>query len=356
MELLAYSAGVDISADDFDACIEGVYDTRATKVIATRKFKNTAVGFKQFDKWLFRKAKQKTLLQVGMEATGRYHEGLAYYLFAAGYRISVILPNKIKHFAYSVNQYSKNDALDASLIAAYVSKHVPGAWQPISESMRDLRELSRERQALIKQRTQTKNRLKALKAGYAPLKKTVARLTEQVDFLNRQLKQVDAEMAQITERDETLSDNFNLLVSIPHIGAVSAYTIMAETDCFNLFVNRNQLIKYAGLDVIEKQSGSSVRGRTKISKRGNAHLRSAPYAGLNAIMRTQSVFVDTYTAALERGMHPKQARTAVVRQLLRVAFGVVKSGRPYCEANHRNRSAKEVGEHSGSPTVTDSVA
>lgn len=356
MELLAYSVGTDISADNFDACIEEVYNDRSTKITASRKFKNTAAGFKLFRKWLTTKTKDKTLIHIAMEATGRYHEGLAYFLFEAGYRISIVLPNKIKNFAYSVNEYSKNDPLDAKLIAAYVSKHVPGRWQPTSKSMRELRELCRERQSLTKSRTQAKNRLSAIKAGYKPLKKTVSRLTKQIDFLNKQLQQVEADMAQLTNQEAALKKNYALLVSVPHVGPVTAYTIMAETDCFNLFENRNQVIKYAGLDIIEKQSGSSVRGKGKISKRGNAHLRSAPYPGLNAIVRTSSVFADTYKAALERGMEPKQARTAVVRQIIRVAFSVLKSGQPYSEEFHRNRASKKVGELDGSPTVTDLVA
>lgn len=352
MQLIAYSVGTDISAETFDACLEEVYDNRSTKVKASRKFKNTLAGFKCFTGWLKRKAEHKDLVHVAMEATGRYHESLAYFLFEAKYRISIVLPNKIKSFAHSLNEYSKNDPLDAKIIAAYTSKHVPGSWCPISASMRDLRELSRERESLTQMRTRTKNRLTALKSGHKALKETVKRLGKQVVFYDKQIVQVESEMAQITMDDEALSNNFKLLVSVPYVGAITAYTIMAETDCFNLFENRNQLIKYAGLDIIDKQSGTSVRGKGKISKRGNSRLRSAPYPGLNAISRGSGVFVETFRAAISRGMEPKQARTAVVRQVLRVAFAVLKSGQSYAESVHRNRASKKIGELESSPTVT----
>jgi transposase len=222
--------------------------------------------------------------------------------------------------------------------------------------MRDLRELSRERESLTQMRTRSKNRLAALKAGHNPLKATVKRLKGQVAFCDKQIAQIESEMAQITNSDEALSTNYSLLVSVPHVGPITAYTIMSETDCFNLFENRNQLIKYAGLDILDKSSGTSVRGKSKISKRGNSRLRSAPYPGLIAISQSNDVFAETYFAAIERGMVPKQARTAVVRQVLRVAFGVAKSGKPYSEAVHRNRTMKRVGEPEDSPTVTDLVA
>lgn len=355
MQLIAYSVGADVSEGTLDASLENVYANRSTKITASRNFKNTKTGFKQFVKWIARKAPQKELVHISMEATGRYHESLAYFLFEAGYRISIVLPNKIKNFARSLNEYSKNDPLDAKLIAAYTSMHVPRVWQPASPSMRQLRELSREREQLIKMRTRSKNRLAALKTAHKPLKDTILRLKKQVTFFDRQVTQTESEMDQLRNEDEVLDRSIELLTSIPYVGNITAYTIMAETDGFALFENRNQLIKYAGLDIIEKQSGSSVRGKGRISKRGNARLRSAPYPGLGSVSRGSGIFSKTYNAALERGLEKKQARTAVVRQILRVAFGVFNSGEFYSEDIHRSRSLKGVGELEGSPTVTDLI-
>lgn len=356
MQTIAFSVGVDISNLMFDATIERLHADRSTLILGRRKFKNNKTGFKLFVKWVNRKTNQKELVHIGMEATGRYYENLAYFLLAQQYRVSVILPNKIKHFAYSRNQYSKTDKLDASLIASYVSREVPKPWQPLSPLMRQLRELSRERQALVAMRTQSKNRLTALEGGHKPLRDTIKRLRKQILFFNRQIEQIEVEMDALRKDDEQLSRSFNLLTSIPFIASITAYTILSETDGFVLFESREQLIKYAGLDIIEKQSGTSVRGKSQISKRGNAHLRSAPYPGLGTVATANNVFGETYRTAIGKGAEKKQARTAALRQLLKVAFGVHKSGKPYCEAVHRNRIPKRVGELEGSPTVTALVA
>lgn len=356
MSVLAYPVGVDISCDTFDAFLLRLNADRSCKAMGKRNFKNTLAGYKQFMRWLTAKVDDMELVHIGMEATGRYYENLAYYLVEASVCRSVSLPNKIKSFAHSLNEFSKNDPLDAKLIAQYVAMHTPPSWTPISPMMRHLRELSRERQSLINMRTMAKNRLHALSSGYQPFKDSVSRLKQQVKFYDKQIGSIELEMDQLRDGDKSLKISHDLLVSIPYIGSVTAYTILAETDGFLLFDNREQLIKYAGLDIIEKQSGRTVQGRSRISKRGNAHLRSAPYPGLASVGASNSVFGDTYRAALERGLVNKQARTAVVRQLLRVAFGVHKSGVPYSDETHRNRGQKKIGELEGSPTVTDLVS
>lgn len=355
MQLICHAIGIDVSEADLDICGLDVFQDRSSQITERKKIKNRRTGFKQLVKWLERKAPNKELVHLTVEATGRYHEKLAYYLFEAGYRISVVLPNRIKYFARSINEYSKTDALDAQTIASFTALHAPKSWQPANKSMRQLRELSREREQLTKMSTRSKNRLAALKAGHKPLQDTVKRLNKQVAFFKRQIEQIEAEMDLLRANDEQLNRSMELLTSIPYIGEITAYAIISETNGFELFENRNQLISYAGLDLVEKQSGSSVRGKSRISKRGNARLRSAPYPGLASVGRGKSPFTKTYQQAIERGMEKKQARTAVVRQLLRVAFGVHKSGKAYCSEIHLSRTKKKIDEPESSPIVTHSV-
>ena len=361
-----FCVGIDISKATYEATLLQLQTDRRAEVLASRQFPNTTTGHIELLRWMKGRVRAATVsgsgaqpdVHIGLEATGRYHEDLVYFLFDRGYgRLSVILPNKIKHFARSLNEYSKNDPLDARLIARYVAMHVPDAWQPLSPLMRQLRELSRERQAITRMSTQAKNRLKALsgspKQVQPTVRKTIHRLRRQVKFFAHQIQQIEAEMDALRAGDVDLQRSHDLLVSVPYIGSLTAYTLLAETDGFVLFNSREQLLKYAGLDIVEKQSGSSVRGRTRISKRGNGALRSAPYPGLGTVGKGHNVFGQTYRSALARGLTKKQARTAVVRQVLRVAYGVHKSGQPYDEAIHRGRTQNRVGEHEGSPTVTD---
>lgn len=352
MQTVSLSVGIDVSKDTLAVYLERLNDDRSYSKAGTRNFPNTGKGIKQLIKWLVRKGENTTPLQVTMEATGRYHESLAYALIDEHIRTSIVLPNRIKNFARSLNEYSKTDPIDARIIARYTTLHNPKTWTPANKSMRQLRELSRERQDVIHMRTQAKCRIAAFKSGHEPPKKIITRVNRQIRLFDLQLEQIQADMERLRNQDDQLDLSVKLLTSIPHVGLLTAYTLIAETGGFELFENRNQLIKYAGLDVVERQSGSTLLGKSKISKRGNSHLRTAPYMGSMSINKTNSVFQQTYQRKIDQGQPKKKARTAVVRQIIQVAYGVHKSGQYYDENIHRLRANKRVDELESSPTVT----
>lgn len=263
MQTVSISVGVDVSKGDLAVHLEKLSDNRSYKKIGSRNFKNTGSGIKSLIKWIARKAQDTSLLHVVMEATGRYHEPLAYALIEQSLCASIVLPNRIKSFAHSLNEYSKTDPIDARIIARYTTLHNPVAWTPANKSMRQLRELTRERQDIIQMRTQAKCRVSAFESGHKPPRKTIKRVMRQIKLFNEQIKQIEDDMDRLCKQDEQLDNSIKLLVSIPHIGNITAYTLMAETGGFELFENRNQLIKYAGLDIVERQSGSSIREKVK---------------------------------------------------------------------------------------------
>lgn len=353
MSILRQTIGVDISKDDFVAYAERIDEQFACKRLGQRKFTNNQKGIKEFISWFTSKTDEAGFVQVVMEATGRYHEPLAYHLHELRHRISIVLPNRIKNFARSLNQHSKTDPIDAKVIARYGGLCGPDAWRPANQSMRNLREYTRERQDIIKMRTQASNRISAQRAGRHPSLKTIERLEEQIEVFDQQLEQILADIETLRSQDEQFDQSITLLTSIPHIGLITAYVILSETNGFTLFDNRNQLIKFAGLDVTELQSGSSIKGQGRISKRGNANLRSAPYMAAVGVNRKDSVFQETYQRHLLKHGVKKKAIIAVVRQLLKVAFGVHQSGQPYNENIHRLRVQKKIDEHNGSPMVAN---
>jgi transposase len=351
MNMIKQSVGVDISKDDFIVYVELLFVDQTTKKLGGRKFANTPKGAKKFVEWLGKKSVADVPLQIVMEATGRYHEVLAYYLYENHYRVCVALPNRIKHFAHSLHQFSKTDTIDAYMIARYGSSRLLDTWQPSSPGMRRLRELTRERQDLIKMRTQAINRLGAMRVAAKPMVSIIERLEAQIDFFNQQMEDIDAEMDQLSREDQVFSQQLERLISIPNIGKVTARTILAETAGFVLFNNRSQLIKYAGLDVIERESGTSVHGRSRVSKRGNAHLRSALFMPALGAIRKPGIFRNVYQRHLAKHKNPNKALMAVQRKLLLVAFAIHQSGQMYDVNIHYQSTLNEVGEHNGSPTV-----
>ncbi|MEM1215947.1 MAG: IS110 family transposase [Bacteroidota bacterium] len=355
MEILNQSVGVDVSKAELVVYFEVMYKNQSTKKVGQRKFDNTLSGIKKLVKWIDKRSDSEVLLQVVMEATGRYHEALAYHLCELHYRVCIVLPNRIKHFARSLNQFSKTDPIDAAIIAHYGACQVLDAWLPASPLMRRLRELTRERQDLIKMRTQVTNRRCAMRASARPQKDILERLNLQLDFFNDQIDQIEAHIAQLKHQDNDLSQQITRLTSVPYIGVVTASIILAETSGFQLFENRNQLIKYAGLDVVERQSGSSIKGKSKISKRGNAHLRGALYMPAVGAISKPGVFQDIYQRCLQRHGNTNKALMAVQRKLLLVAFGLHQSQQMYDPEIHRLRTLNGVGELHGSPTVAHLV-
>jgi len=112
--ILKYAIGIDISKEDFKVCFVYYYADQRIKVIASRTFSNTKVGFRQFNSWITAKRKDKTLpLILALEATGVYYENLAFFLREKDYAISVLLPNKAKKYLEYLGLKSKTDKIDA---------------------------------------------------------------------------------------------------------------------------------------------------------------------------------------------------------------------------------------------------
>ena len=144
--------GIDLSKEYFDATV-----LTSSGEESHEQFENKATGFRAFQRWL--KQHQVSEAHICMEATNIYWEELAEFLYAQGYTVSVVNPARIKGFAMSQLQRNKTDKLDSKVIAGFCQALKPRAWRPPSASQRKLRSLVRHREALVKTRTQQKNRL-----------------------------------------------------------------------------------------------------------------------------------------------------------------------------------------------------
>ena len=136
------------------------------------------------------------------------------------------------------------------------------SWRPPDPVFKQMRQLVREREQLVQSRTVAKNQLHAEQAEALPLKSTIGRLKKQITFLDKQIAEVVSELNTLIRANEKIKSGMELLVSIPGVGSLTAATILAETNGFDLIRNKKQLTSYAGLDVKEKQSGTSVKGNS----------------------------------------------------------------------------------------------
>jgi transposase len=307
--------GIDIAKDSFSVAL--LRDTQTHSA----EFANSSAGFKQLSQWLG-KRKCKTV-RACLEATGRYGEPLAEYLYGAGHPVSVVNPMAIKAYAQSRLQRNKNDKLDAGLIARYCQSEQPQPWSPPAPEIKALRELLHQYDSLQAARQQVRNRLGAgLNASLVR-----EQLQAQQQLLEAQLAELKKAISTHIDQFPDLKRNQELLKSIPAIGSLTAAKIQAADT--QRFESAQALAAYAGVTPMNRVSGSSVRGRPKFSKLGNATLRRALYMPAVVAIRRNPVAQQLYERLRAKGMAKKAAIGAVMHQLLRLAYGVLKSGLPF---------------------------
>jgi transposase len=307
--------GIDVSKQTYHATL--LVEGRRFN----RTFHNRESDFGELLHWV-RKHYTDQLL-VGMEATGRYWEGLAYYLHEQGHVVSVINPSRISHFARSKMVRNKTDAVDAALIAEYCVAQRPEPWVPPLPEVRELQALVRHLEALQTLRTQQNNRLQACPPSgdvRSSLETLLAHLDEQIADIQRKIR-------EHIDQHPALKEQSALLESIPGIGQITAARLLGEN--IQQFTSARALTAYAGLTQRQKVSGTSVHGRPHLCKTGNQHLRRDLFFPAMVAMRYNPLIEAFCKRLKERGKHKMAVVGAAMRKLLAIALGVLKSNQPF---------------------------
>ena len=272
---LKYSVGIDVSKDKFDACI-AVIDVRQSVTIKATKSFVMKKDYKSFLEWVNKHQKEILPLCFTMEATGNYFEKLASFLFENGCFVSVVLPNKAKKYLQSHGIKSKTDKIDAKGLSQMGAEQKLKPWQPFSQNIYKLRALTRQHESLNKQKTAITNQLHSQMHNMYEIKEVIKQLKTMIRLIDKQLEQIVSMIQELIDQDLVLKSKAEKLLTIPGVGLLTVATIIAETNGFYLIENVGQLISYVGYDVVENQSGKRI-GRTKISKKGNSHIRRILY-------------------------------------------------------------------------------
>lgn len=286
------------------------------------EFANTRQGMNQLHHWL--KKRQAQGAHICLEATGIYSIDVAQFLHERGYLVSVVNPQRIKGFADSHLRRSKTDKLDAELIAAFCQALQPEGWTPPEPAWYELRALLRQLEDLQQTRQQQLNRLESVTT---PLVRT--QLEAHIAFIDQQIDQLNQLLKDHLQQHPDLKQQVQLLTSIPGIGWLTACRLVAEIRSIASFDDVRQLVAFVGLDPTRHDSGSSVRGSHGISRKGRAALRAALYMPA-LCARKHNPILNAFAARLARnGKTPKQIITALMRKLLHLAYGILKSGQPF---------------------------
>jgi transposase len=287
------------------------------------EFANTAAGHAKLRSWLAKRCPAP--VHACLEATGTYGDDLAQALYDAGQTVSVVNPARIAAYATVQAARHKTDQVDAALIARYCQREPPAAWLPPAPEMRELRALVRHLDTLQQQRQAEQNRLGA---GGHPAAVTQA-IQAHLTFLSEQIATVEQQIEAHFDQHSDLKRQRELLDSIKGIAVRTATRRLAELGDWKQFTNARAVVAYVGLNPRQYRSGSRVQRRTRLSKAGNAAVRAALY--FPAIVAKQhNPLVQALCARLTaRGLCPKAVIGAAMRKLLQLAYGVLKSGRPF---------------------------
>lgn len=289
--------------------------------IKHKSFKNAPEGFEALALWLRKLGIQQ--VSACLEATGNYGEDLAIYLHEAGHTVSIVNPARIKGFAQSELTRTKTDKVDAGIIARFCLAMNPESWVPPSPGIRSLRALVRRAGSLIEMRSQEKNRLSTAHESVTLL------IKEHIDYLDKEIKKVRDQIADLIDRDPNLRQKKDLLASIPGIGKATTAALLSELDNLGKFTHVRELVAFIGLAPRETLSGSSIKGKPRLCKTGNVRLRKALYMPALVSIRYNPVMITFYNRLKEKGKNGKVIVCAIMRKLVHVIFGVLKSGKKY---------------------------
>jgi transposase len=306
-ELTADTVGVDISKDFLDA---NIHPSGAAK-----RFSNDTKGHRALITWL----QGRQVERVVFEATGAYHRTFERTLAAAGLPMAKINPRQARRFAEATGMLAKTDAIDAAMLARFGALLTPQTREPVSQTIDEMKELHNARAALVKDRTATLNRQKQMLS--AILKRLATQKLKQIE---RQLATIDTALCALRDADAALKARFDILVSIPGIGAATALAMLIEMPEIGTMDNP-QAASLAGLAPVARDSGN-WRGKRSI-RAGRAGFRQAIYMPALVATRFNPDFKAKYQAMITAGKPAKVAITAIMRKLVVLANALLKAGR-----------------------------
>jgi transposase len=309
--------GIDVAKLKFNVCL-----IRPDGTLRHRVFPNTAAGFIELRAWLDKHKVER--VHACLEATGTYSEALATYLFDASHLVSLVNPAAIKSFAGAQLSRTKTDKVDAELIARFCLTQQPGVWTPQAPQLRELQALVRRLDSLIEIHTGEMNRL----SSGVPIAAVQASIQSVIKSLEKEIKHTEQLIKKQIKNHPPLKAEAELLLSIPGIGEATTARLLAEIN-FQQYESARQVAAFAGLVPRLRQSGSSVRGRARLSKMGSPRIRHALYFPAVTAIRCSPLIKAWAQGLRERGKCEMQIIGAVMRKLVQIAYGVLKSGKPY---------------------------
>lgn len=322
-------AGIDVAQKELVVTLGRMFDDLSIELFGYKVFKNTSAGVLGLIEWAKKLTGSEIAVRYVMEATGVYHQKLAYYLDENNYEASIILPNKISNYMRTLDNKTITDKSCSQAITQFGLERKLDKWSKPNNVYKRMQQLTRERDQIVQERSIVKNQIHAENIEAEPNESSLSRMMARIKFLNTQEKEIKVEISIIINEAPDLKRAIDNITTIPGVGELTAATVLAETNGFELIRNKAQLTSYAGLDVKEKQSGTSVNGKPRISKKGNRNLRKAMHLPALSAVKWDKNFKDTYTRIVSKHGIKMKALVAIQRKLLELIYILFKKDTVY---------------------------
>jgi len=314
--------GIDISKVTFDVAVNYQDEYHYYK------FSNDVNGFKAFLGLLSKEH------QVVMEASGPYYLQLACFLHRNDVSVSVINPLVIRRFCQMRLCRTKTDKKDARMIAEYGKTEQPANWKPEEKYVLELKQMQAAMDLLNKHRTDILRQLEAFRANGYVCKEAVQSISKANDANVKQIAQLEENMQKLIEQFH--GQMYRQLQSIPGMGKKTALLLIVISGGFTKFENSKQLSSYIGLCPRIFESGTSVKGKSRITKMGMGRIRAMLYMCAWSAKRYNKACKELYERLVSNGKAKRQALIAVSNKLLKQALAIATSNMFYQENYIKN--------------------
>ena len=322
--------GIDVSKQTLDVAL--LREEQDVKKARQRRFGNDKEGHALLVEWLEKQGASQ--VHACLEATGAYATEAATALHHAGHTVSVVNPYCVHSYAKSDLKRTKTDKEDARTIAEFCRDRKPQAWAPPAPELVHLQGLVRRVETLQEMCTMEKNRL-ASGGLCEPVRQSIE---EVISMLQEQIAKTKRQIKDHIDSDPDLKNNARLLESIAGIGAPTAAVLLAELGDMSQFATARQVAAFAGLTPRACESGTSVKAKERLAKIGTRRLRKALYLPAVTALRYNPLIKDFAGRISAKGRCNMVVIVAAMRKLLHIAYGVLKSGRPF-DPNYLAQSA-----------------
>lgn len=332
--------GIDISKANFSAVICSRSSTDDLSYSAGRKFDNDKKGFNQLTRWAAKESDKGTLMVFLVEATGVYHENLAQHLHGIGKTVHLILPNTSKNYFRSLNIKTKTDDVDARILAQFGVERTHREWQPPKKIFREMRDLSRYRIQLQEQKTALANIAHSKEYSHEVSSDIMKSNKKLIRVLDKEIDAIKSKLEALVATDEELSERIRKICTTKGLAIQTVAGLIAETNGFEGFSNGKQLASFAGYDIVHQESGTSLKGKTRISKKGNRYIRHLMYHPAMSASKHVPEFKKLRDRVFERTWIPMKAQCAVQRKLLLLTYTLWKNETEYEPEYYKKKIAR----------------